>query len=292
MPNLTDLSYIRALCETYDIRPSKGFGQNFLVNPGICPKICEVAGIGKDTCVLEIGPGIGTLTQELARRAKKVVSVEIDKRLLPVLDETLDGFKNVEIWEGDILKTDVSALLADRFGEPAVLCANLPYNITSPVLMKLLEERPALSNLTVMVQKEAARRLSAPTGTREAGAVTYAVWYYANPRYCFEVKPGSFFPPPKVTSAVIRLDVRDTLPFLPGSVEQARLFRLIRAAFSKRRKTLANTAGELPGLSKSRITQTLAGLGLPLNVRPEQLTLEQYLQIEKNLYPPEVSNVL
>ncbi|MDL2252479.1 16S rRNA (adenine(1518)-N(6)/adenine(1519)-N(6))-dimethyltransferase RsmA [Ruminococcaceae bacterium OttesenSCG-928-I18] len=289
MPNLTDLSYIRALCEKYGIRPSKGFGQNFLVNPGVCPKLCEAAGIDRDTCVLEIGPGIGTLTRELALRAKRVLSVEIDKGLLPVLHETLAGLDNVQIVQGDILKTDAPALLREVFGEgPAVLCANLPYNITSPVLMKLLEGRVPLENLTVMVQREAAQRLTAETGTREAGAVSYAVRYYTQPRFCFSVKPGSFYPPPKVTSAVIRLDVRKQTALPAGSSAEKQLFSLIRAGFSKRRKTLANAAGEEMGLSKEAITGALRRCGLPENARPEALTLEDYLRLLKTLYPTEV----
>ncbi len=285
MNPLTDLSSIRALCQKHGIRPQKGFGQNFLVNPSVCPRLCDEAGVGPGSRVLEIGPGIGTLTAELARRAGQVLSVEVDRRLLPVLEETLAEFDNLRILQGDILKLDVAQLLREEFGGPAILCANLPYNITSPILMKLLEERPGLSSLTVMVQKEAAQRLTAATGTREAGAVTYAVHYYAQPQLCFTVKPGSFFPPPKVTSAVIRLDIRPETALPPGSLAEKQLFSLIRAGFSQRRKTLPNAAAQLPGLCKQQVEAALVSLGLSPASRPEQLHLGQFLQLQALLWP-------
>ncbi len=285
MSQLTDLSAIRALCQKHGIRPSKGFGQNFLVNPSVCPRLCEEAGVGPGSNVLEIGPGIGTLTAELARRAGRVLAVEVDRHLLPVLDETLAEFHNLRVLQGDILALDIAALLKEEFSGPAILCANLPYNITSPILMKLLEERPGLESLTVMVQKEAAQRLVAAPGTREAGAVTYAVHYYAQPRYCFSVKPGSFFPPPKVTSAVIHLEVRKETALPPGSAAEKQLFSLIRAGFSLRRKTLPNSAAQLPGLCKNQVEAALAALGLPAASRPEQLTLQHFLQLQALLWP-------
>ena len=241
MPNLTDLSTIRDLCARHDFALSKGFGQNFIVNPGVCPKIVEAAGIDENWGVLEIGPGIGVLTKELALRAKKVVAVEVDMRLPPLLEETLAEFDNVEIVLQDILKVDIAALIRKKFpGMPVAVCANLPYYITSPILMRLLEERLPVENITVMVQCEAAQRLCAPPGTRQAGAISYAVAYYASPRQLFTVQPGSFYPAPKVTSAVIRLDVRKTpAGDLDPAAERA-LFAVIRAAFSQRRKTAAN----------------------------------------------------
>ena len=193
MPALTDLSTIRSLCDRYGFSLSKGFGQNFIINPGVCPRIAESAGIGPDWGVLEIGPGIGVLTEQLAKRAAKVVSVEIDRRLFPLLDETLAGYGNVKIVEGDVLKVDLRALIRQEFaGRPVAVCANLPYYITSPILMRLLEERLPVENITVMVQREAAQRLCAPPGTRQAGAISYAVAYYASPRQLFTVQPGSF----------------------------------------------------------------------------------------------------
>ncbi len=280
MNELTDLSTIRALCQKYGIHPSKGFGQNFLVNPAVCPKLCDVAGVSPATDVLEIGPGIGTLTAELAKRARRVVSVEVDRRLLPLLQETVGHLPNLHIVQGDILKLDIAALLREEFGGPAILCANLPYNITSPILMKLLEERPGLGALTVMVQKEAAQRLTAEPGTRECGAVSYAVHYFARPRVCFSVKPGSFYPPPKVTSAVIQLDIRQNTHFPLASQEEKRLFSLIRTGFSKRRKTLSNALNGLPGVQKEAVEAALLQLGLSPQSRPEQLTLSHYLQLQ------------
>ena len=209
MPELTDLSVIRTLCEKYDFALSKGFGQNFIINPGLPPKIVDASGVDKSWGVLEIGPGIGVLTAELARRARKVVSLELDRRLLPVLAETLSDFGNVEIVNEDILKADLRTILKEQFaGMEVSVCANLPYYITSPVIMRLLEERLPFRSIIVMVQKEAAERLCAPVGSREAGAVTVAVQYYARAEKLFSVSRGSFLPAPNVDSAVIRLRLR------------------------------------------------------------------------------------
>ena len=277
MPALTDLSTIRSLCDRYGFSLSKGFGQNFIINPGVCPRIAESAGIGPDWGVLEIGPGIGVLTEQLAKRAAKVVSVEIDRRLFPLLDETLAGYGNVKIVEGDVLKVDLRALIRQEFaGRPVAVCANLPYYITSPILMRLLEEKLPIRNITVMVQREAAQRLCAAPGTREAGAISYAVAYYAEPRQLFTVQPGSFYPAPKVTSAVIRLDVRSRPPIdLPAGQEPA-YFALIRAAFSQRRKTAANAIANGLHLPKAQVLEAMAAVGLDPRTRPEQLDLSAY----------------
>ena len=179
---LTDLSVIRDLCARYDFSLSKGFGQNFIINPGVCPRIAEASGIGPGWGALEIGPGIGVLTEQLAERADKVVSVEVDTRLQPLLAETMAGHPNFKLVLGDVLKVDLAALLKAEFpGMPVAVCANLPYYITSPILMRLLEERLPIRSITVMVQKEAAQRLCAAPGTRQAGAISYAVAYYAAP---------------------------------------------------------------------------------------------------------------
>ena len=198
MPTLTDLSTIRDLCARYDFALSKGFGQNFIINPGICPRIAEAAGIGSGWGALEVGPGIGVLTEQLCKRADKVVSIEVDKRLPPLLEETMAGYDNFKLVLNDVLKVDLKALLAEEFGDkPVAVCANLPYYITSPILMRLLEEKLPIRNITVMVQKEAAQRLCAAPGTRDAGAISYAVAYYAEPKLLFSVQPGSFIPPPR-----------------------------------------------------------------------------------------------
>ena len=203
MPELTDLSYVRALCEKYDFALSKGFGQNFIINPGIPQKIVDVSGVDKRYGVIEIGPGIGVLTRELAKRAAKVVSIEVDERLPPLLAETMAGVDNFKLVMQDVLKVDLRALIAEEFpGMPVALCANLPYYITSPIVMKLLGDRLPIESLTVMVQKEAADRLAATPGTRASSAISCAVSYYATSKMMFTAAPGSFYPAPKVTSAV------------------------------------------------------------------------------------------
>lgn len=277
MPNLTDLSTIRDLCARYDFALSKGFGQNFIINPGICPRIAEAAEIGPGWGVLEIGPGIGVLTEQLCKRADKVVSVEVDKRLPPLLAETMAGYDNFKLVLQDVLKVDLKALLAEEFGDkPVAVCANLPYYITSPILMRLLEEKLPIRNITVMVQREAAQRLCAAPGTREAGAISYAVAYYAQPKMLFTVQPGSFYPAPSVTSAVIRLDVRQEPPVeLPEGQESA-YFALIRAAFSQRRKTAANAIANGLKLPKAQVLAALQKAGMDKRARPEQLTLQDY----------------
>ena len=281
MPALTDLSTIRSLCDRYGFSLSKGFGQNFIINPGVCPRIAESAGIGPDWGVLEIGPGIGVLTEQLAKRAARVVSVEIDRRLFPLLEETLSGYDNIRIVEGDVLKVDLRQLIADEFaGRPVAVCANLPYYITSPILMRLLEERLPVENITVMVQREAAQRLCAPPGTRQAGAISYAVAYYAQPRQLFTVQPGSFYPAPKVTSAVIRLDVRRTPAGNLGPASEKALFAIIRVAFSQRRKTAANGISSGLGADKAEVLAAMADVGLDQRLRPEQLTLDNFIALQ------------
>lgn len=281
---LTDLSVIRDLCARYDFSLSKGFGQNFIINPGVCPRIAEASGIGPGWGALEIGPGIGVLTEQLAERADKVVSVEVDTRLQPLLAETMAGHPNFKLVLGDVLKVDLAALLKAEFpGMPVAVCANLPYYITSPILMRLLEERLPIRSITVMVQKEAAQRLCAAPGTRQAGAISYAVAYYAAPELLFTVQPGSFYPAPKVTSAVIRLTLHDTPPVQPANGDERGLFRLIRAAFSQRRKTAANAVAAGLGLPKPRVTAALQAAGLDTRLRPEQLTLADYCALQAAL---------
>ena len=271
MPTLTDLSTIRDLCARYDFALSKGFGQNFIINPGICPRIAEAAGIGPGWGALEVGPGIGVLTEQLCKRTDKVVSIEVDKRLPPLLEETMADYDNFKLVLNDVLKVDLKALLAEEFGDkPVAVCANLPYYITSPILMRLLEEKLPIRNITVMVQKEAAQRLCTAPGTRDAGAISYAVAYYAEPKLLFSVQPGSFYPAPKVTSAVIRLDVR----------EEAAFFALIRAAFSQRRKTAANAIANGLHLPKAQVIAALQAANLDERARPEQLTLEDYCALQ------------
>lgn len=285
MPNLTDLATVRALCEKYDFALSKGFGQNFIINPGVCPKIVEASGIGPGMGALEIGPGIGVLTKELAKAADKVVAVEVDRRLPPLLEETLGEFTNVKIVLEDVLKLDLHKLLKEEFGDmPVAVAANLPYYITSPILMKLLEDRLPIQSITVMVQKEAARRICARPGSREAGAISYGVSYYARPQVLFDVQPGSFYPAPKVTSSVIRLILHKT-PTVE-TADEAGLFRLIRAAFGQRRKTAANSVSAGLGIPKAQVSAALEKAGLAPTVRPEQLTLEDFCRLQEILNHP------
>ena len=284
MPTLTDLSTIRDLCARYDFALSKGFGQNFIINPGICPRIAEAAGIGPGWGALEVGPGIGVLTEQLCKRADNVVSIEVDKRLPPLLEETMADYDNFKLVLNDVLKVDQKTLLAEEFGgKPVAVCANLPYYITSPILMRLLEEKLPIRNITVMVQKEAAQRLCAAPGTRDAGAISYAVAYYAEPKLLFSVQPGSFYPAPKVTSAVIRLDVREKPAVTVPNGDEAAFFALIRAAFSQRRKTAANAIASGLGRSKESVIAAIEAAGFDARIRPEALTLEDFAKIQQAL---------
>ena len=278
MSELANIGAIRTLMERHGFHFSKAMGQNFIINPGICPKIAEQGGADQMVGALEIGPGIGVLTKELALRCRKVVAVELDTRLLPVLAETLADFDNVTIVNGDILSIDLHELLAREFaGMEVIVCANLPYYITSPVIMRLLEERLPLQSLTVMVQKEAAQRLCAPLPSRQAGAITAAVAYYTRPSLLFSVSPGSFMPAPKVESAVIRLEVRDT-PAVSVADEDF-YFRIIKAAFSQRRKTLLNCLASNFPVTKADAAALLAGAGVPANARGEELSLEDFARL-------------
>lgn len=277
MDKLTDIGAIKEILARHGFRFSKKLGQNFLINPSVCPRMAEACGAGKETGVLEIGPGIGVLTRELAERAGKVVAVELDGRLPPVLAETLAGYNNVEIVSGDVLKLDLRRLLSEKFGERRVsVCANLPYYITSPILMSLLESRLPVTGITVMVQKEAAARLCARPGTRECGAVTLAVQYYAHPEILFSVSRGSFLPAPNVDSAVIRLTIREKPPCTVQ--DEARLFRVIRAAFGQRRKTLANSLTGA-GFGKEAVRGALARAGVEETRRAEELSLAEFAAV-------------
>jgi 16S rRNA (adenine1518-N6/adenine1519-N6)-dimethyltransferase len=260
----------------------KAYGQNFIVNPGICPKMVDAAGVNHQFGVLEIGPGLGALTLEIAKRAKKVVAVEIDRQLILELQTRLVDVHNVDIVEGDILKLDLHRLLARHFSDmPVMVMGNLPYYITSPILMKLLEERLTERSVTVMVQREAARRLCAQPGTRQSGAITLSVHYYSVPRILFDVSPGSFFPKPKVTSSVIKLDVRESPAVSPG--DERHMFAVVKAAFGQRRKTAVNAISAGMGLDKARVRDAIASMGLDTEIRPERLSLAQFAALSDAL---------
>ena len=276
MPELTDLSVIRALCEKYDFALSKGFGQNFIINPGLPPKIVDASGVDKRYGVIEIGPGIGVLTRELAKRAAKVVSIEVDERLPPLLAETMAGVDNFKLVLQDVLKVDLKALIAEEFpGMPVAVCANLPYYITSPIVMKLLGDRLPIESLTVMVQKEAADRLAAAPGTRASSAISCAVSYYATSKMMFTAAPGSFYPAPKVTSAVVRMEIRPQ-PAVQVEDEEG-YFALVRAAFGQRRKTAANAIASGLGMPKDAVTAAIEAGPCPLKQPAAQKRIQQTL---------------
>ena len=282
MQNLTNLGTIRTIMDRFGFTFSKSLGQNFIVNPSVCPKIAELGGAESEVGVLEIGAGFGVLTNELAARAEKVVVVELDSRLLPVLSYTLSDHKNVKVINQDILKTDLPALLAEEFGEmEVVVCANLPYYITSPILMMLLESRLPGKSITVMVQKEAGERICAVMPSRACGAVTAAVRDYSKPQILFPVSRGSFYPSPNVDSMVVRLDVKKELP-LEGEAEK-RLFRVVKAAFGQRRKTLVNTLSSGLKIEKARAAEAIAEAGLKPTVRAEELSLDEFIRLSQIL---------
>lgn len=276
MNNLTNLGYIKELLGRHNFNFSKGLGQNFLVNPSVCPKIAEMGNARRGFGVIEVGTGIGTLTAELALRADKVVAVEIDQRLLPVLEETLTDFDNIKIINEDIMNVDLNQLISDEFeGMDVAVCANLPYYITSPVIMHFLESGARVKSLTVMVQKEAADRLCAEVGTRQSGAISVAVSYYGTAKTLFNVSRGSFIPAPNVDSAVIRIDVEKKYSLAPE--DEKFFFSVVKAAFSQRRKTLANSLSSMLSVSKQSIYDTLQECSFGENTRVEQLDMESLI---------------
>ncbi|MBR2088113.1 MAG: ribosomal RNA small subunit methyltransferase A [Oscillospiraceae bacterium] len=282
MSELTDIGYVRALLERHGFSFSKALGQNFLVNPTVCPRIAELGNAAPGWGVLEIGTGVGTLTKELAKRADKVCAVELDQRLFPILDETLAEFDNIRIFHGDAMKYDLAALIEEEFaGLNVAVCANLPYYITSPLIMRLLEERLPIETITVMVQKEAAQRLCAPIGSREAGAVSVAVAYYGQAEKLFDVSRGSFMPAPNVDSAVIQIRLHLTSPW--RIADEGLFFRIVKAGFSQRRKQLG---GVLPGalsLPKEVVAKAFADAALSPTVRIEALTMEQLAALTESI---------
>ena len=282
MQKLSDISTIRAVLEKNGFHFSKALGQNFLINPSVCPRMAALSGAADCAGAVEVGPGIGVLTWGLSQVAKKVVSIELDKRLLPVLDETLADCDNVKILNADVMKLDLRRMIEEEFpgGEVAV-CANLPYYITSPVIMRLLEERLPVTSITVMVQKEAAERLCAHPGERACGAVSAAVWYYAEPEILFQVSRGSFMPAPNVDSAVIRLCIRRTSPV--EVADEPFFFRVVRAAFAQRRKTAVNSIANTLGRSKQAVAAAFDAAGVPQNARAEALTLEDFAALAAGL---------
>ncbi len=283
MYNLSDIGTVKTILEKHGFTFSKALGQNFLINPGVCPEMARQAVTGENDGVIEIGAGVGVLTAELCKRAKKVVSIELDKRLLPVLDETLGEFDNFEVVNDDILKVDLHKLIREKFSEceNVSVCANLPYYITSPVIMKLLEDKLPVKQIIVMVQREAADRLTAPVGSRESGAITVAVNYYAEAEKLFNVSKGSFVPSPKVDSAVIRLTVYEKPPI--ETKDEELFFKTVKAMFMQRRKTALNSVSAGLGVPKDAVARALEMTGLDINIRAEKLALSQLCEFTNNL---------
>lgn len=281
--NLADFNTVEKLLTQAGFSFKKSLGQNFIVDPTVCPEMAAAA-LDENTGALEIGPGIGVLTAELARVAKKVVSIELDERLKPILKKTLAEFSNTEVVFGDAMKLDLKALIAEKFADckRVVVCANLPYYITSPIIMGLLEAKLPLDSIVVMVQKEAGERLCAKVGSRESGAVTVAANYWADSEILFEVGRDSFMPPPKVDSVVIRLKIRENPPVKVNS--EADFFKLVKACFAQRRKTLSNTVSNSLGISKDKIGEALSKLGLSPTARSEQLTMEELAHLCNELF--------
>lgn len=268
----------------YHFTFQKKYGQNFLIDPHVLDKIIDAAEITKDDYVIEIGPGIGTMTQGLCKRAREVSAIEIDEALIPILRDTLKEYDNINIIHGDVLKVDLCALINERNdGKPVKVVANLPYYITTPIIMGLFESRVPIESITVMVQKEVADRMQVGPGTKDYGALSLAVQYYAKPYIVANVPPNCFVPRPKVGSAVIRLTRHDISPVQVN--DEKLMFKLIRASFNQRRKTLVNglnNSGDID-FTKEQITEAIKSMGLTENVRGETLTLEQFAELSNRL---------
>lgn len=281
MDNLSNIGVIKEILSRHGFTFSKKLGQNFLINPSVCPKIAEMGNAAHGFGILEIGPGIGVLTNELAKRADKVVAVEIDNRLIPVLGETLSEYKNVKIINEDVLRLDLKKLISDEFsGLDVAVCANLPYYITSPIIMTLLQSRLPIKSITAMVQKEAGIRLCAPLGTRDAGAVTVAVNYYSDAKILFNVSRGSFMPTPNVDSCVVRFDIRSDTPKV---TDEDFFFRLVRGMFSQRRKTILNCVSSYMGIDKKILEIAMLRTGIKSSARPEELNMDQMICLSDEL---------
>ncbi|MDQ5983189.1 MAG: Ribosomal RNA small subunit methyltransferase A [Eubacteriales bacterium SKADARSKE-1] len=283
MNNLSDINTIKAILSRHKFNFSHSLGQNFIVNPNVCPEMAALSGAGENVGVLEIGPGIGVLTRELAALAQKVVSVELDQRLLPILDETLAGFSNVKIINGDILKLDLSKIIQDEFyNMDVVVCANLPYYITSPVITKLIEEKLTINSITIMVQKEVANRICAGAGHKETSAFSIFINYYCNAEFLFDVKKENFIPSPKVDSAVIKLNIKKGLSF--NVADEKTFFKVVKAAFLQRRKTVSNSLSSGLGISKEKILEVLKDSQIEPNSRAENLSMQQFFNLSNIIF--------
>lgn len=279
-------SYVKEILSIHGFKVSKSLGQNFLIDGNIVRNIVEKANITKDDYVLEIGPGIGTLTEELAIKANKVVAVEIDKKLLPILDESLDKYDNVEIIHGDILDVDIEELIKDKFNNQSIkVVANLPYYITTPIIGKLIEGNLNLESIVVMVQKEVADRMASPPGSKQYGSLSVFIDFYTKPEIILSVPKTVFMPQPKIESAVIKLNMKKQLP----DIDQEKFFKVVKAGFSKRRKTILNSLSTYGfGLEKEIIKEALNHANIESSQRAERLSTEDFLKISKCLPPLDI----
>lgn len=284
MADLASPAKTAAVINKYNFMFRKKFGQNFLIDASVVEEIIDAAGINGEDTVLEIGPGIGTMTQYLAERAGRVIAVEIDRALIPILEDTLSAYDNVRVINDDILKVDLNRLSEEENGgRPIKVVANLPYYITTPIIMALLEKEVPLESITIMVQKEVAERMKTGPGSKDYGALSLAVQYYAEPVIVTEVPPHCFMPRPGVSSMVIRLDRYKEPPVTPKDPDK--MFKLIRASFNHRRKTLSNGLSTDPslGLSREKVTEALEKMGLPVDIRGEKLDLAQFAELSDQL---------
>lgn len=275
--------YVKYIIEKYGFRFSKSLGQNFLIDGNLVRNIVKGANITKDDYVLEIGPGIGTLTEELSLNAKKVVAIELDDTLIPVLDETLDKYDNVEIIHGDVLKVDLKKIIAEKLdGGPIKIVANLPYYVTTPIIGKLLEESLNIDSIIVMVQKEVAERMAAGPGSKTYGSLSVFVNYYSNPEIILRVPKTVFMPQPKIDSAIIKLNIKDDLP----DIDREKFFNVVKAGFSKRRKTIVNSLSSYGfDIEKDTIRQALEKANIKETERAENLSIEDFINISTILPP-------
>lgn len=280
--NLANIKTIENILKKEGFSFKKSLGQNFLIDESVCPAMAK-SSCDSETGVLEIGPGIGVLTAELSKVAKRVVAIELDDRLRTILPKTLAEYNNIEIIFGDAMKLDLKTIIAEKFKDcsKVCICANLPYYITSPIVMMLLESKLPIESITVMVQKEAADRLCAKVGSRDAGAVTVAVDYYSEAEILFQVGRNSFMPPPNVDSAVIQLKIRKKPPI--EVADEKKFFKFVKACFAQRRKTLVNTVSNTLGVNKDDLRKILAEENISETVRSEQLTIEQLAKISQKI---------
>jgi len=283
LKNLSSVNTVKNIVKNNNFKFAKSLGQNFIVSPEVCPKMAEACGLSEG--IIEIGPGIGTLTLELVKRFKKVVAIEIDKRLIPILSENLSEFENVEVIQGDILKMNIKDLIASKFSglKKISICANLPYYITSEVIMYILESELDIKSIILMIQKEAAERICALPGTRKSGAISLAVRYFGNPEILFDVKRESFIPVPKVDSSVIKIDLNDKAGRHKIKNKES-FFKVVHAAYSQRRKNLLNSLSLGLGISKEEISSILMKANINFSSRAENLTFDDFAKLSDLLF--------